>query len=90
MSNVHDDRSEIRGVVRGFILTEFLSDEDPASLTDETPLISGGILDSIANARLVSFLEGRYNVRFKAFEVGPDRLDNINRIVETVEKKMRG
>ncbi len=39
--------SEIHGVVKGYILAEFLPGEDSSDLGDDTPLISGKILDSI-------------------------------------------
>lgn len=80
-------RQNIRNQVRSYILTEFLPDEDASALTDATPLISGGILDSIANARMVSFLEESFAIKFASNEVGPDRLDTVDRIVETVIRK---
>lgn len=90
MSGKQVDRAEIRAAVREYILTEFLPGEDPSTLTDETALISEGVLDSIANARMVSFLENRYNILFKPHEVSQDRLDTVDRIVETVENKIHG
>ena len=90
MSGKQVDRAEIRRAVREYILTEFLPGEDPSTLTDETALISEGVLDSIANARMVAFLENRYNILFKPHEVSQDRLDTVDRIVETVENKMNG
>ena len=89
MSDVRVDPPEVRGAVRNFILTEFLPEEDPSSLKDDTPLVSGGVLDSISTARLVSFLEGLYGIRFKPHEVGGVRMDTVNRIVEAVEGKVR-
>jgi len=37
---------DIEGVVKDFVLKEFLPGEDPNELTDSTPLITGGVLDS--------------------------------------------
>ena len=45
----------IKGPIKDFIMNEFLPGEDPNELTDSTPLISGGILDSLGDiARLVA------------------------------------
>lgn len=88
MSEVIAGRDEIRGSVRDYILAEFLPDEDPAALTDSTPLVNGGILDSIATVKLVSHLEERFGVRFQAHEVSVDYLDTIDRIVATVDHKL--
>ena len=50
---------EIRQAIHAYILDKFLPGEDPADLTDQTPLITGGILDSIRTLKLVVFLEDR-------------------------------
>ena len=89
MSDLTGSQAAIRDAVREYILTEFLPGEDPLALTDSTPLITGGILDSIASVRLVSFLEERYGVRFEAHEVSVDFLDNIDSINETVDRKLQ-
>lgn len=78
---------EIRDAVRQFIMTEFLSSEDPTLLTDETKLISGGIMDSIATVRLVSYLEERFDIEFESHDVTVSRFDTIERIVGTVQEK---
>jgi len=36
-----------------YILKEFLPGEDPNELTDATPLVTGGILDSLATLKLI-------------------------------------
>jgi acyl carrier protein len=87
MADQMDTQDEVKNTVRGYIREEFLPDEDPSALADSTPLISSGILDSIATARLVSFLENRFEVRFKASEIGVDRMDTIDLIAATIEAK---
>lgn len=77
----------VRDEVRRFILNEFLSGEDPEALTDTTPLVTGGILDSIASVRLVSHLEDRFGVRFEAHEISVDYLDSIECIARTIHHK---
>lgn len=81
------DRQSVRDDVRDYILTEFLPREDSEALTDSTPLITGGILDSIASVRLVSHLEERYGIRFEADEMSVEYLDTVDRIVQIVQKK---
>lgn len=81
--------NEIRDPVREHILAEFLPGEDPAALTDQTALITSGVLDSIATAKLVTYLEGRFGVRFAAHEVNQANLDTVDRIAVTVERKLQ-
>ena len=41
------------------------------SWTDATPLITGGVLDSIATLKLVLFIEERFGITLEAHEVSP-------------------
>ena len=78
---------EIRQAVHGYILQQFLPGEDPAELTDQTPLITGGILDSIRTLKLVIFLEDRFNVTVEAHEAGVDNLDSLGQITSLIARK---
>lgn len=79
--------SDITQVVKAYILEEFLPGEDPSELTGETPLITGGILDSISTLKLVTFLEERFGVVLEAHEAGADHLDTIDRISTLITSK---
>jgi acyl carrier protein len=84
-----NDRSDhVRSAVKEYILEEFLPGEDPESLTVDTPLISGGILDSIATIRLIDFLEQQYGVSFDAHEISADHLDTLDQIAGIVVSKL--
>ena len=78
---------DIEGVVKGFILKEFLPGEDPAELTDSTPLITGGVLDSIATLKVVMFIEERFGITLQAHEVDSEHLDTIAQIAQLVRAK---
>lgn len=77
----------IKAAVKDYILREFLPGERPEALEESTPLITGGILDSIATVRLVLFLEETFGVQFDPHEMSPDHLDSIAAISETVHAK---
>jgi len=78
---------EIRQAVRAYILAQFLPGEDPDELTDQTPLITGGILDSIRTLKLVVFLEDKFEVPIEAHEAGVDNLDSVARIARLIAGK---
>ena len=80
---------EIANVVHDFILREFLPGEDPGELTERTPLITGGILDSISTLKLVVFLEEHFGITIEAFEAGVEHLDSIRQIAELVAHKQK-
>jgi acyl carrier protein len=78
---------EISSVVHGYILKEFLPGEDPANLTDRTPLITGGVLDSITTLKLVVFLEEHFGITIEAHEAGVEHLDSIHQIARLITEK---
>jgi acyl carrier protein len=77
----------ILAAVKEFILAEFLPGEDPDELKTDTPLITGGILDSIATLKLVMFLEEHYGIALEAHEADAEHLDTMADIVHLVRAK---
>ncbi len=78
---------EFTRIIHQFILREFLPGEDASELTAETPLITGGVLDSITTLKLVTFLEDHFDITVEAYEAGIDHLDTIDRIAALVARK---
>lgn len=79
--------NEISQTVSDYILREFLPGEDPDELTPDTPLITGGILDSISTLKLVTFLEDEFGVTLAAHEAGVDHLDSVGQIAALIARK---
>ncbi len=81
--------ADYRQEVKDYILKEFLPGENPDNLTEDLPLISGGILDSIATIKLVLFFEQRYGIVLEAHEADKEHLDTINDIAALLASKKR-
>lgn len=79
---------EIKAEVRRFVEENFVTDGLGISLDDSTPLISGGLIDSIGMIGLVRFLESRYGVVFLPKEIDANGLDTLERIESLVTKKL--
>lgn len=77
----------ITSTIKDFILKEFLPGENPDELTETTPLISGGILDSLATIRLVAFLEEQFKITVEAHEADVEHLNTLADIATFVESK---
>ena len=77
----------IQSNVKAYVLETFLPGTNESELTPTTPLIAGGILDSLATVRLVSWLEETYGIEIQAHEVSADNLDNLELIAELVKRK---
>jgi acyl carrier protein len=78
---------DVSTAVRDYILDEFLPGEDPSELTPDTPLITGGILDSISTLKLVVFLEEKFGIVVEAHEAGVEHLDSLATISQLVARK---
>ena len=79
----------IKSTVKRFILEEFLPGEKPDALTDQTPLVAEGILDSLATLRLVSFLEKEFKIALAPHEVDAEYLNTLPSIAALVNSKLR-
>lgn len=77
----------IRQAIRAYIAKTFLDERSAAELTDSTPLITGGVLDSINTLKLVLFLEERFAIDVEAHEVGIDHLDSVQKIEQLIRSK---
>jgi len=78
----------IKSAVKSFILEEFLPGERPEALTDDTGLVTEGVLDSLATLRLVSFLEKQFNVSLAPHEVDAEYLNTLPSIAALVRSKL--
>jgi acyl carrier protein len=79
---------DITGALRTYILKEFFRGAAPSELTESTPLITGGILDSMAMAKLITFLEESYGIAIEVQELDFDRLNNVSNIAAFVHSKL--
>lgn len=70
--------------IKQYILSEFLEGEDPGELTGSTPLMTTGILDSMATLRLILFLENEFSITIDPQRATPEYLDTIDMMAELV------
>lgn len=75
--------------IKAYILGEFLPGEDPDTLQPTTPLMTTGILDSLATLKLITFLEQTYDVQIKAHEADEEHFNTLASIQDLVAAKRR-
>jgi len=80
---------ELRTAIRDYVVREYLEEGDDRTIEAETPLISGGIVDSFSMVSLKRFLEKRYQIRIPDEQATPDAFDSVSRIAELVERIRR-
>ncbi len=82
------NKNEITAEVRSFVTEKLFRGSIPSDFTNDTPLISTRLLDSIVVLGLVSHLEEKFNVEFEAHEVTVDNLDTINITANFISQKL--
>lgn len=78
---------DMKDVVLEYVIEEYVEDEDE-EVTYDTPLISGGIVDSFSMVSLKRFLENKYNISIPDDDASPEAFDTVNRIVDLVNKHL--
>jgi acyl carrier protein len=77
----------IQSTVKAYIMDQFLRNANPDDLTAETPLIEGGILDSLATVRLASFLEEQFGIELQPYDVNEENLGSLEKISALVRSR---
>jgi len=79
---------EIKAAIRQFIAENVLLGVHQARIEDATPLVSGGLIDSIGMIGLVAFLEAQFKVEFEPREINVHNLNTLEQIEELIRKKL--
>ncbi len=75
----------IKDVVLEYVKREYLEDEDQV-INYDTPLISGGIVDSFSMVSLKLFLENKYNIQIPDAKATPKAFDSVNNILALLKE----
>jgi acyl carrier protein len=78
-------QTDVKTIIKEYILREFLPGESPDSLDDSTELVTGGVLDSIATVKLIAFLEEQFGAQVEPHEMNADYLNTLPDIASLVE-----
>ena len=77
---------EVKKAIRDYVVKEYLEDGDDREVRDDTPLITGGIVDSFSMVSLKRFLERKYSIQIPDAQATPQAFDTVNSIAELVKK----
>lgn len=77
---------EITKMVCDYVRREYLEEDDEREITEDTKLISGGIVDSFSMVSLKRFLEKKYQIQIPDADATPDAFDTVRSIAELVQR----
>jgi acyl carrier protein len=78
--------ASIKDTVLQYVKNEYLETDDDREITCDTPLISGGIVDSFSMVSLKVFLETKYNIQIPDAKASPEAFDSVNNIVNLLKE----
>jgi len=73
---------EMKEDILEYIIEEYAEDDDDVAY--DTPLITGGLVDSFSMVSLKRFLEVKYKISIPDEKATPEAFDNVNKIVDLV------
>ncbi|NOU18094.1 MAG: acyl carrier protein [Bacteroidales bacterium] len=74
----------MKAIIREYVVKEYV--EDDTEIGYDTPLISGGIVDSFSMVSLKRFLENKYKISIPDDKATPEAFDTVNKIVKLVNE----
>jgi acyl carrier protein len=75
---------ELKDVILKYVIEEYGNEE--SHITFETPLISGGLVDSFSMVSLKRFLELKYKISIPDEDASPEAFDSVNKIASLVTR----
>jgi len=76
------DIHEMKETILKYVVNEYAEEDD--EVTYDTPLISGGLVDSFSMVSLKRFLELKYKISIPDERATPEAFDNVTKITNLV------
>ena len=77
---------DLHKTILDYVTREYLEEGDDRVLQPDTPLITGGIVDSFSMVSLKRFLEKRYDLKIPDADATPEAFDSVEKIAALVTR----
>jgi acyl carrier protein len=78
--------SELKNAILDYVKKEYLEEDDDREISYDTPLISGGIVDSFSMVSLKRFLETKYKIQIPDAKATPEAFDSVDNIIKLLQE----
>lgn len=79
-----EDNKELKDTILKYVIEEYAEEDD--QITYDTPLISGGLVDSFSMVSLKRFLEVKYKISIPDADASPEAFDSVSKIADLVTR----
>jgi acyl carrier protein len=76
----------MKEMILDYIRKEYLDEDDDMELNEDTPLITGGIVDSFSMVSLKRFLERKYAISIPDADATPQAFNTVTSIMALVAR----
>lgn len=77
---------DIKKTIIDYIKKEYLDVDSDEQITEDTKLISSGIVDSFSMVSLKMFLEKKYQIKIPDDKATPEAFDSVKNIVNLLKE----
>ena len=77
---------DVKKLIIDYVKKEYLDQDSDQVITEDTKLISGGIVDSFSMVSLKMFLEKKFQVKIPDEKATPEAFDSVNNIIELLHQ----
>jgi acyl carrier protein len=77
---------EFKKVLVDYLRKEYLDEDSDQQITEDTKLISSGIIDSFSMVSLKMFLEKRFQIKIPDEKATPEAFDSVNNMIQMLKQ----
>jgi acyl carrier protein len=77
---------ELKDTILDYVKKEYLEEDDDREISYDSPLISGGIVDSFSMVSLKRFLETKFAIQIPDAKATPEAFDSVNNIIHLLKE----
>ncbi len=77
---------DLKKIIIDYVKKEYLDEDSDQVITENTKLISGGIVDSFSMVSLKLFLEKKFQIQIPDQRATPEAFDTVNNIIALVKE----
>jgi acyl carrier protein len=77
---------DFKKMIIDYVKKEYLDEDSDQEVTENTKLISSGIVDSFSMVSLKMFLEKKFQVKIPDEKATPEAFDSVNNILNLIKE----
>ena len=77
---------DIKQTLIAYVRKEYLDEDSDETITEDTKLISSGIVDSFSMVSLKMFLEKKYQIKIPDEKATPEAFDSVKSIIHLLSE----